>query len=250
MCINGGNIITFEHPSFAPSPADLQRTLRTIAPRQHLFFEGDPRTHLFVVESGWAKLYRTLIDGQRQVVGFCNGGSILGLEGSAGYVNGCEAVTQLKVRAIPIAKLSEICGRDPDFADQLIRQIGRQLATAQTQLTTIGAQSAQQKLATFLLAFAEYNGSDEFDLPVRRIDIAEFLGLRLETVSRKMTEMQQMKWIRMLSMYRCRILRHDLLQYLADGGDPNEFAAVGYHEPAGQSRANRSARPVLQNSLS
>lgn len=226
MCINGGNIINFQQPSFAPSSADLQRITRTVAPHHHLFFEDDARTHLFVVESGWAKLYRTLIDGQRQVVGFCNGGSILGLEGSTGYANGCEAVTQLKVRAIPIAKLSEICGRDPDLADQLIRQIGRQLGTAQTQLTTIGAQSAQQKLATFLLAFAEYSGSDEFDLPVRRIDIAEFLGLRLETVSRKMTELQQMKWIRMVSMYRCRILRRDILQYLADGGDHREFAAA------------------------
>jgi CRP/FNR family transcriptional regulator len=226
MCINSGNTIDFARSAPGSwSTKENQGATRHVA-KHHLFFEGDTRSHLFVVETGWVKLYRTLIDGQRQVVGFCNGGSILGLEGAETHVNGCETITPVKVRSIPIARLSEICTRDPGLAGQLLRQMGRQLETAQAQLTTVGAQSAQQKLATFLLAFADQNDADEFDLPVRRVDMGDFLGLRLETVSRKMTEFQQRKWIRMVSMYRCRILKRDLLECLAEGGGA-EDATIG-----------------------
>ena len=228
MCINGGNIIDFERSSAKGwTVADKARSVRQVPAHQHLFFEGDERTHLFVVESGWVKLYRTLIDGQRQVVGFCNGGSILGMEGGDSHSNACEAVTPVKVRAIPIGRIPELCLRDPELAGQLLSQMGRQLGSAQAQLTTVGAQSADQKLATFLLAFANYGApqSGEFDLPMRRGDIGEFLGLRLETVSRKLSEFQRRKWVRMVSLYRCVILDREALEGLAEGGEPGE---VGY----------------------
>ena len=196
-----------------------QPASRAVAAHQHLFFEGDRRAHLFIIETGWVKVYRTLIDGQRQVVGFCNGGSILGLEGADTHVNGCETITPVTLRSVTISRLSEICKRDPRLAGQLLEQMGRQLGTAQAQLTTVGAQTAQQKLATFLLAFADHGDADEFDLPMRRLDMGEFLGLRLETISRKMTEFQQKKWIHMVSMYRCRILDRDMIECLAEGGE-------------------------------
>jgi CRP/FNR family transcriptional regulator len=230
MCINGGNIIDFERSkSGAGGMPEGQRVARQVAAHQHLFFEGDTRTHVFVIESGWVKLYRTLIDGQRQVVGFCNGGSILGLEGGEEHVNACETITPVKVRSIPMSRIGEIFARDPDLAGQLLRQLGRQLGAAQAQLTTVGAQSADQKLATFLLAFSNYGSDDkgEFDLPMRRTDMGEFLGLRLETVSRKMSDFQRRKWIRMTSMYRCRILNRDVIECLAEGGDADE---AGYGE--------------------
>ena len=227
MCINGGKIIDFERSGDGWGATEGQRGIRTIPAHQHLFFEGDARTHVFVIESGWVKLYRTLIDGQRQVVGFCNGGSVLGFEGNGEHVNACEAVTPVIVRAIPLSRIDDLCVRDPELAGQLLRQMGRQLGVAQTQLTAVGVQSADQKLATFLLAFAEYSANEkgEFDLPMRRSDIAEFLGLRLETVSRKLSDFQRRKWVRMLSLYRCQILNRVALRNLADGGGHEERAA-------------------------
>jgi CRP/FNR family transcriptional regulator, anaerobic regulatory protein len=233
MSINGGNFIEFEQAAAGSwSMSDSQRSARQLGAHQHLFFEGDKRTHVFVVESGWVKLYRTLIDGQRQVVGFCNGGSLLGLEGGDDHVNSCEAVTPIKVRSIPVARMADLFNRDPELASQLLRQMGRQLGSAQAQLTTLGAQTAEQKLAGFLLSFASYGASDddEFDLPMRRTEMGEFLGLRLETVSRKMSEFQRRKWIRMTSMYRCRILNRDVLECLAEGGEVEEagFARLAH----------------------
>ncbi|HEY7799194.1 MAG TPA: Crp/Fnr family transcriptional regulator [Hyphomonadaceae bacterium] len=231
MCISGGNIIDFERSANAWGATDGQRAIRRVPAHQHLFFEGDSRTHVFVIESGWVKLYRTLIDGQRQVVGFCNGGSVLGFEGNGEHVNACEAVTPVTVRAIPFSRIGDLCTRDPELAGQLLRQVGRQLGTAQTQLTTVGVQSADQKLATFLLAFFDYGANEqgEFDLPMRRSDMAEFLGLRLETVSRKLSDFQRRKWVRMISLYRCQVLNHAALTELAEGGDVNEGLVERVH---------------------
>jgi CRP/FNR family transcriptional regulator len=122
--------------------------LKQVGAHEHLFFEGDDRSGLYIVESGWVKLYRTLIDGQRQVVGFANAGSILGLESDDTYVNGCETITAVTVRAIPGGSLKDICQRDALLAEQLLRQVGRQLGAAQAQLAAVGAQSAEQKLAS------------------------------------------------------------------------------------------------------
>ena len=231
MCISGGNIIDFERSAKGWGATEGQRSIRHIPAHQHLFFEGDTRTHVFVIESGWIKLYRTLIDGQRQVVGFCNGGSVLGFEGSGDHANACEAVTPVTVRAIPFSRIGDLCTRDPELAGQLLRQMGRQLGTAQSQLTTVGVQSADQKLATFLLAFADYGADEkgEFDLPMRRSDVAEFLGLRLETVSRKLSDFMRRKWVRMVSLYRFEVLNRAALEGLAEGGEAGDLALARVH---------------------
>lgn len=221
MCIAGGQISGLVAMKDSIDAGVTLPVLRTFAAHDHVFFEGDGRDCLYVVESGWVKLYRTLVDGQRQIVGFANRGSILGLESEVEYANGCEAITDVQVRAIPIARITEICLRDGKLADQLLRQVGRQLGAAQAQLAAIGAQSAEQKLANFLLTIAdlcEAQPDGSFDLPMRRGDMAEFLGLRLETVSRKMSEFQRRSWIRMTSLYHCRIQRRDRLEELAAGG--------------------------------
>ncbi len=203
-------------------PRGTPGQLRDLDPGEHVFFEGDARTHVFLVETGWLKLYRTQIDGQRQVVGFVNEGSLIGLESDVEHCNGCQAVTEAKVRSIPIARIIEICAMDAKLAQQLIGQVGRQLGAAQAQLATIGAQSAEQKLASFLTSMSELSGAGEgetFRLPMRRGEMGEFLGLRLETVSRNMSEFQRCRWIQMTSMYDCRILQREVLDELALGGE-------------------------------
>lgn len=230
MCIAGGRIETLQRRE-----QGLNDTTRTKQGHQrypahsHLYYEGDLRANIYIVESGWVKLYRTLIDGQRQIVGFANAGSILGFESDTEHSNGCEAITEVVVRAIPTGRIKELCRSDATFGDILLNQIGRQLGAAQAHLAAVGAQSAEQKLATFLLSIADLCGEsddDEFDLPMRRGDMAEFLGLRLETVSRKMTEFQRRGWLRVTSLYHCRLLRRDVLEELADGGEMADAVAL------------------------
>jgi CRP-like cAMP-binding protein len=230
MCITGGQIgLDKDTAALGPAP-ELERMRRRVAAQHTVFLEGDARTHVYVVESGWVKLYRTLIDGQRQVVGFHDHGAILGLEGAGLYFNSCEAVTAVSLRAIPVGRLADLCARDRDFANHLLQQVGAQLGSTQSHLTTVGAQSAEQKVATFLVAMSDHDAAgDEFDLPMRRIEMGEFLGLRLETISRKMTEFQRRKWISLSSTYRCRILNRAVLVALADGGALDEVEGGRLH---------------------
>lgn len=231
MCIAGGQIDGLDVQAIKAGGL-MHRgrpAARQIAAHEHLFYEGDRKTCLYIVESGWVKLYRTLIDGQRQVVGFANAGSVLGLESDADHSNSCETITAATVRTIPVSTLSDLCATDPKLAEQLLRQVGRQLGAAQAQLASVGAQSAEQKLATFLLSIADLCGAGEngeFDLPMRRGDMAEFLGLRLETVSRKMTDFQRRGLIRMTSLYHCRIARRSILADLAEGGEAEDAALL------------------------
>lgn len=223
MCIAGGRIHDLTKAGVAvPGAMAPALSAHHVDTHEHLFFEGDARDRIYIVESGWVKLYRTLIDGQRQVVGFANEGSVLGFESDALHANSCQAITPVSVRIIPVSRLNGICRNDPALADQILRQIGRQLGAAQAQLATIGAQSAEQKLATFLLSIADLcdeTDDGEFDLPMRRGDMAEFLGLRLETVSRKMTEFQRRGWIKLTSLYHCRVLQRRVLEELGQGGE-------------------------------
>ncbi len=225
MCIAGGKIIDLNVARRrAPGPCGgggggPDRSQK-FAPHAHLFFEGDARTSIHIVERGWVKLYRTLIDGQRQVVGFANEGAVLGMEAGGEHFNSCEAITEVVTRSIPVSQLETLIADNPEFGLRLLQQVGAQLEAAQAHLVTIGAQTAEQKLASFLLAIARQAanaGVNEFDLPMRRGEMAEFLGLRLETVSRKMSEFQKRGWIRMTSMYRCRILQPGILNQLAAG---------------------------------
>jgi CRP/FNR family transcriptional regulator len=223
MCIANGRIAGFgQQGVMAPRPACCNPSqTRQLEAGEHLFFEADRRTHVFVVESGWVKLYRTLVDGQRQVVGFANTGSILGLESDFEHSNGCQAITPATVRSISIEKITEMCTSDGALAQKLLGQLGRQLAAAQAQLATVGAQSAEQKLASFLMSMSDLCGAadgDVFRLPMRRGEMGEFLGLRLETVSRQMSEFQRCGWIRMTSLYDCQLIRRDVIEELAQGG--------------------------------
>lgn len=225
MCIAGGAITGLAHETARKDHAPTRTALREVEAHEHLYYEGDARDCLYVVETGWVKLYRTLIDGQRQIVGFANTGSILGLESDVEYSNGCEAITPVTVRCIPVSRVMDICLSDGKLAGQFLRQVGRQLGAAQAQLAAVGTQSAEQKLANFLLTIADLcNGAKDgqFDMPMRRGDMAEFLGLRLETVSRKMSEFQRRGWIRMGSLYHCAILRRDILEELAVGGSAED----------------------------
>jgi CRP-like cAMP-binding protein len=191
---------------------------RVTAAGEHLFYEGDERSRIYVVESGWLKLTRTLSDGQRQIVGFPTRGSILGFESPLHYLNDCEALTVAVVHSFSVSTILQMC-RDLRLTETLLGQIGVQLGAAQTQLASVGAQSAPQKMAAFLTSMADtcLAAEDEFAMPMRRGEIGDFLGLRLETVSRTFSAFRQRGWIAMSALYRCRITNRRALAVLASG---------------------------------
>jgi CRP/FNR family transcriptional regulator, nitrogen fixation regulation protein len=158
-------------------------------PNAEIFGEGEPAEYVYKVVKGAVRTCKILSDGRRQIGGFYLPGDIFGLEigkehqFSADAING---VTVLVVRRSAIVSLAE---RDCDAARELWSFTGRELKRVQEHILLL-VKSAQQRVASFLLEMSKrLAATDAIELPMSRQDIADYLGLTIETVSRTMTQL-------------------------------------------------------------
>jgi CRP/FNR family transcriptional regulator len=169
---------------------------RVLQAREHVFFEGDPIEQVYQVLKGTVCIYMTLPDGRRQIVDFAHAGDFIGLGEAGKHAVAAQAITLTKLRCLPARTLHEVARHDPQVAAQLYRALSNQLAAARNLLLTVGRRSATERLATLLLALSRRNermGADPacISLPMSRSDIADFLSLTIETVSRSFTKLRQ-----------------------------------------------------------
>jgi len=159
--------------------------------REVLYRAATPFASLYVIRLGTFKTVMLAEDGREQIVGYQMAGDILGLDGIGNDQHTCEAVAleDSEICALPFEKLDELAGREPALRRNLYRLISRRLNRGRELMVLLGSMSAEQRLAAFLLDLAErfrragYSAS-EFVLRMTRDEIASFLGLKLETVSR------------------------------------------------------------------
>jgi CRP-like cAMP-binding protein len=195
---------------------------RIIEAKEHLFEEGNPATHVFLVESGHACVYRLMSDGRRQIVDFAYPGDIVGLGSLNEHDANAMAIERTRVRSYPISALDDIARRDPEFGAKLFKALMQQLHTAREMLLTVGRRTAPERLAAFLLALARREGrngqaASEIVLPMSRTDIADFLALTIETVSRTFSKFRAEGLINIEQSILITILDADALADLADG---------------------------------
>ncbi len=160
-----------------------------------LFCEGDDAEFVYEVLDGVFCCYSLLPDGRRQVTGFVHPGDIIGLGSQDTYHTSCDAVCDATVRSIPRSRLMKVAEERPELGSRLLDCATEQLAGMQQHFVLLGCKSAQEKLASFLLTLARrYAGEDAeevtFILPMTRSDIADYLGLTIETVSRTFTKLR------------------------------------------------------------
>jgi len=185
--------------------------LRRIEAKEFVFAEGDPATHLYQVETGAVALYKVLCDGRRQVLGFAYPGDFIGLGAQDEHVVNAQAIKPTRLRCLPLSALSQIARQDPRLGFRLYEALASELAATRELLLTTGQRSACERLVAFLLALSRRNarkGQDPlaFDLPMTRTDIADFLGLTIETVSRTFTKLRTLGLIELPHASRVRLL--------------------------------------------
>jgi CRP/FNR family transcriptional regulator, nitrogen fixation regulation protein len=155
-----------------------------------IFGETEPADYLYKVVSGSVRTYKILSDGRRQVGGFYLPGDIFGLEFADDHTLSAEAISDTKVLVIKRSALNALAGRDASVAQQLFALTGRELHRVQDRILLL-IQSAQERVASFLLEMAERAAQNNIiDLPMSRQDIADYLGLTIETVSRTLTSLE------------------------------------------------------------
>lgn len=148
--------------------------------------------------SGVVKLSKTLSDGRQQIVGLQFAPDFLGRPFRAESNIDAEAATDVSICTFPRSAIERMMREQPELEHRLLEQSLRELDEARTWMVTLGRKTAAEKVASFLLLVArhadpvagEQDGPLRFDLPMTRADIADFLGLTIETVSRQLTKLR------------------------------------------------------------
>ena len=173
-----------------------------------IFGENEPADYLYKVVSGSVRTYRILSDGRRQVGGFYLPGDIFGLEFAEEHTLSAEVVSDAKVLVVKRSALTTLAGRDPSVAQQLFALTGRELHRVQDR-TLLLIKNARERVASFLLEMAERaSENNTIELPMSRQDIADYLGLTIETVSRTLTSLEAASAIEVSPSSRRIVLRN------------------------------------------
>jgi CRP/FNR family nitrogen fixation transcriptional regulator len=155
-----------------------------------IYGENEPAEYLYKVIRGAVRTYKVLNDGRRQIGSFYLPGDVFGLEVGDLHSFSAEAVADSKVLVIKRSALVSLAGRDTEVARQLWTMAAYELQRAQDHIMLL-IKTAQERVAGFLLEMAERNaGATEVELPMSRQDIADYLGLTIETVSRTLTQLE------------------------------------------------------------
>jgi CRP-like cAMP-binding protein len=155
-----------------------------------IFGDNESADYLYKVVSGSVRTYKILSDGRRQIGGFYMPGDIFGLEFADEHTLSAEAITDTKILVVKRSAITALAGRDASVARQLFTLTGRELHRVQDRILLL-IKSAQERVASFLLEMSErVHGANAIELPMSRQDIADYLGLTIETVSRTLTSLE------------------------------------------------------------
>lgn len=210
-------------PAFAPLATTLPQTAEArLKPSSYLYYEGDEVEWLYQVTSGVLRLTRLLEDGRRQVIAFGYPGDIVGFPSADRHHTDCEALTDVRLQPFRRSVLERGDG-DPKLHNALLQAALREISGMQDHFMMLGRKSASEKLASFLCVLAERVGTDlgayrTVTLPMSRSDIADFLGLTTETVSRTFTQLRKSNIIAIDNVHTIIIQRPTALLGLSLGG--------------------------------
>jgi CRP/FNR family transcriptional regulator, nitrogen fixation regulation protein len=206
----------------APSPgwtrtqaeSDLAGQLEMMGARMkfarnvEIFGEGEPTEYLYKVVSGTVRNSKLLSDGRRQIGAFVLPGDVFGMEMGEEHRFSAEAVSDSVVLVVRRSAVEALAVHDAQVGRELWALAARDLERAQEHMLVLGRKSALERLVTFLLDMAARGSEqDKVQLPMSRQDIADYLGLTIETVSRTLTQLENSAAIALPSA-RCVMLRN------------------------------------------
>jgi len=180
-----------------------------------IYGENEPTEYLYKLISGTVRTSKILNDGRRQIGEFYLPGDLFGHEVGNEHSFSAEAITDVKVIVIKRSAVEALAARDNEVARQLWAMTGRELQRMQEHILLL-IKSAQERVAGFLLEMAErIKSTDELELPMSRQDIADYLGLTIETVSRTLTILENSAAISLTTSRRIVLRNRGALRRLS-----------------------------------
>jgi len=204
-------------------PLEAVSTLSRFCRNQTIFNEGDDARYSYKVVEGGVRLCKVRSDGRRQIAEFLLPGDMFGFEFGDEHSLTAEALCDVVVMRCPRNHVERLSEELPGVRHQLMSLLRRELSAAQDHLVMLGRQTAKERVASFLLLLAERRsdaGEDiALDLPMGRQDIADYLGLTIETVCRALTDLKRERLIAIPNRHQVVIRDLSALEGVAEGGE-------------------------------
>lgn len=189
--LDGNRFFEPEKPcQFLEDQVELGVTMSAPAGKT-IVIEGDPIDHYFRIISGSVRLYKSVADGRRQIIDFLGSNDCFGLIGMSTHAYSVEAISDVVMIRYSKQRLEDNIEDEPKLSNQLFRLACAELDQAQQRMLLLGRKSAEERLASFLIDLAMRQDTTNLELPMSRQDIADFLGLTIETVSRLFTRFKR-----------------------------------------------------------
>jgi CRP-like cAMP-binding protein len=179
-----------------------------------IYGENEPADYLYKVVSGTVRTYKVLVDGRRQIGAFYLPGDMFGLETGNEHTFSAEAISDCKIIVIKRSVVLALAARDNEVARQMWELTARELHRVQEHSLVL-IKSAEERVAGFLLEMAERGAGDgTVELPMSRQDIADYLGLTIETISRTLKHLEDAAAIEMAKRRSILLRNHSALRQL------------------------------------
>ena len=159
---------------------------------EEIYGEGEAAEFVYTVVSGVVRTHRVLDDGRRQISSFHFPGDVFGLEMSDEHQSSAEAVTSCEIGLVKRSMLDRMTNENTACARELWALASRELSHARSHLMLLGRKTAVERVASFLIELGARDSDDDaVKIPMSRSDIADYLGLTIETVSRTLTQLER-----------------------------------------------------------
>lgn len=171
-----------------------------VPPKKTILHEGDEAAAVYSVTAGVVRIYKLLSQGRRQVLGFALPGDFIGLALRNRYGFTADAVDHVRLCRFDRREFEQLLSRKPRLLSRLHSMATHELVIAQDQMALLGRRTADERVAMFILSmrdrWAKIAGkSATVELPMTRLDIADHLGITIETVSRTITKLARQRLI-------------------------------------------------------
>jgi CRP-like cAMP-binding protein len=171
-------------------PIDLIGAPMSFTRNAEIYGENEPAEYLYKVINGAVRTYKVLADGRRQIGAFYLPGDVFGLESGDRHSFSAEAIVDSKILVVKRSTLENLAARDNEVAHQLWSLTRQELRRVQEHIMLL-IKSARERVEAFLLEMAaRVPTGDLIELPMSRQDIADYLGLTIETVSRTLSQLE------------------------------------------------------------
>jgi CRP-like cAMP-binding protein len=193
-------------------------TVREFPARRVVYRAGTPADSVFVIAEGVVKSYRDLANGRRRIAAFFFAHDLFGLAEAGHYVNTVQAITAVRTYAVSVEALTDLFQRDPDIETQFLVKIVHVLRQAQHHNIIVARRDAVGRFAMLLRLLREQcpaRGGKDILLPMSRSDIADYLGLSLEAVSRASRRLERQGIVQFVSRSEVRIIDRQRFEAVA-----------------------------------